>query len=76
MVFSMKKLIPALPLFAALAVLFSIPAFADVVFFPHRLVHTLVIVGIVLLLVSISVAAVLIIVFTQKAKKRKEGENK
>ena len=72
----MKKLIPALPLFAALAVVFNIPVFADAVFFPHRLINTLVIVGIVLLLVCISVAAVLIILFVQKAKKKKDGENK
>lgn len=72
----MKKLIPALPLFAALAVVFNIPVFADVVFFPHRLINTLVVVGIVLLLVCISVAAVLIILFVQKAKKKKDGENK
>ncbi|MBR6772068.1 MAG: hypothetical protein IKM29_01615 [Clostridia bacterium] len=72
----MKKLIPAVPLFAALAVLFNIPVFADVVFFPHRLVHTLVIVGIVLLLAALSAAAVLIIFFTRKAKNKKEGANK
>ena len=72
----MKKLVPALPLFAALAVLFSVPVYADVVFFPYRLVHTLVIVGIVLLLMSLSVAAVLIIVFTRKARNRRKGEEK
>ncbi|MBQ1222940.1 MAG: hypothetical protein IIX84_01510 [Oscillospiraceae bacterium] len=72
----MKKLIPALPLFAALAVLFNIPVFADVVFFPHRLVNTLVAVGIAMFLVTLSVAAVLVIFFVRKAKKKKEGENK
>lgn len=72
----MRKLIPALPLFAALAVLFNIPVFADVVFFPHRLVNTLVAVGIAMFLVTLSAAAVLVIFFVRKAKKKKEGENK
>lgn len=72
----MKKLLPALPLFAAFAILFNVPVFADVVFFPHRLVNTLIAVAAVLLLLCISAAIVLAIIFIPKIGKKKDGENK
>lgn len=70
-----RRILPMLPLLGAFGILFTLPCFADVVFFPRRLEIALVALGLALVLVCISVAVVLIILFTRKARRnRKEKE--
>lgn len=71
-----RRIIPAIPLALAFALIFTVPVFADVVFFPASVRQLLWIAAAVLVLFCISVAAVLIIVFTRKARNKRKGENK
>ncbi len=73
----MKRLIPAIPLSAALAVLFTVPAYADAIAGPGpRIIEPIIAVVIVLVLFCVSVAAVLISVFARRAKSKKEDNKK
>lgn len=71
-----RRILPMLPLLGAFGILFTLPCFADVVFFPRRLEIALIALGIALVLVCISAAAVLIAVFTRKARKNRKGSEK
>ena len=71
----MKKILPALPLMAAFAALFTVPAFADVVFFPREVRIALVTAAIALVLFCVSAVVVLVIFLTRKkVKKNRETE--
>ncbi len=73
----MKRLIPAIPLAAALAVLFTVPARADVMYSPveqFMFGFGILAIALVLGLICLSVAAVLIIVFVRRARAKKKTE--
>ena len=72
-----KRILPAIPLAAAFAIIFSVQSFADVIFSPFDAIRSnLWLIVAALLGFALSAAVVLLLVFLPKVKKKRKDKQK